>query len=142
MVVPYAAVVILVGGLTWRVVRWSLSPVPFRIPTVCGQQKSLPWIKSSWLESPHTTGVAVARMALEILLFRSLFRNTRVELDKGPRLLYGENKFLWLGALAFHWSLLIIADPASAALSSSRCRRLPSRSNRWTGSSMWALPFC
>ncbi len=47
-------------------------------------------------------------MALEILLFRSLFRNTKANLHEGPRLLYGEEKFLWLGALAFHWSLLII----------------------------------
>lgn len=48
-------------------------------------------------------------MAIEILFFRSLFRNSRAELQReGPRLLYGENKWLWLGALAFHWSLLII----------------------------------
>ena len=53
---PYAAFAALVLGLSWRVVRWSLAPVPFRIPTVCGQQKSLPWIRSSALESPHTHG--------------------------------------------------------------------------------------
>jgi nitrate reductase gamma subunit len=47
-------------------------------------------------------------MLLEILLFRSLFRNTKSELLQGPRLIYGESKFLWLGALAFHWSFLII----------------------------------
>jgi nitrate reductase gamma subunit len=47
-------------------------------------------------------------MILEVLLFRSLFRNTRVELREGPKLTYGEEKFLWLGALAFHWSFLII----------------------------------
>ena len=59
--------------------------MPFHIPTTCGQQKSLPWIKSSWIESPHNKfGVAV-RMALEILLFRSLFRNTRAQTpSKGP----------------------------------------------------------
>ena len=48
------------------------------------------------------------RMALEILLFRSLFRNTKAELRKGPRLVFEESKFLWLGALAFHWSFLLI----------------------------------
>jgi nitrate reductase gamma subunit len=47
-------------------------------------------------------------MALEILLFRSLFRNVRADLRTGPRLVYGEEKYLWLGALAFHWSFLII----------------------------------
>ncbi len=108
MIVPYAAVATFLAGISYRVVRWSLSPVPFRIPTTCGQQKSLPWIKASWLESPSRTAGVVARMALEILLFRSLFRNTKAELRQGPRLTYGESKFLWLGALAFHWSFLII----------------------------------
>jgi len=106
--IPYAAFVTLLLGLSWRVVRWSLSPVPFRIPTVCGQQKSLGWIKAGWLESPSTTLGVIARMALEVLTFRSLFRNVRSRLEAGPRLIYGEAKWLWLAALAFHWSLLII----------------------------------
>ncbi len=108
VVVPYAAVVTFLVGVSYRVVRWSLAPVPFRIPTTCGQQKSLPWIKAGWLESPSRTAGVVARMALEILFFRSLFRNTKAELRQGPRLTYGESKFLWLGALAFHWSFLFI----------------------------------
>ena len=108
VIVPYAAMTTFLAGVSYRVVQWSLAPVPFRIPTTCGQQKSLPWIKAGWLESPYTTAGVIARMALEILLFRSLFRNTKVELRQGPRLVYGENKFLWLGALAFHWSFLII----------------------------------
>ena len=108
VIVPYAAIATFLLGISYRVVRWSLSPVPFRIPTVCGQQKSLPWIKAGWLESPSRTAGVVARMALEVLLFRSLFRNTKAELLQGPRLTYGESKFLWLGALAFHWSFLII----------------------------------
>lgn len=108
VVVPYAAIATFLAGVTLRVVRWAGSPVPFRIPTTCGQQKSLPWIKSGWLESPHSTLGVIARMALEILLFRSLFRNTKVELRQGPKLAYRESKFLWLGALVFHWSFLII----------------------------------
>ena len=108
VIVPYAAVATFLAGVSYRVVRWSLSPVPFRIPTTCGQQKSLPWIKAGWLENPSRTVGVVARMALEILLFRSLFRNTKAELRQGPRLTYGESKFLWLAALAFHWSFLII----------------------------------
>jgi len=106
--IPYICFAALLAGLTWRVVRWSLAPVPFRIPTVCGQQKSLPWIKAGWLESPYTTLGVIARMALEILTFRSLFRNVRSRLEAGPRLIYGEAKWLWLAAMAFHWSLLII----------------------------------
>ena len=47
-------------------------------------------------------------MALEVLFFRSLFRNTKTELKSGQRLVYGSEKYLWLGALAFHWCLLII----------------------------------
>ena len=108
VVLPGVALVTFLLGLTYRVMLWARSPVPFRIPTTCGQQKSLPWIKAGWLESPSTTPGVVARMALEVGLFRSLFRNTRVELRDGPRLLYGENKFLWLGAMAFHWSVLVI----------------------------------
>ena len=108
VVLPGLALVTFLLGLTYRVMLWARSPVPFRIPTTCGQQKSLPWIKAGWLESPSTTPGVVARIALEVGLFRSLFRNTRVELRDGPRLLYGENKFLWLGAMAFHWSVLVI----------------------------------
>jgi len=108
VIVPCAAMTAFLAGVSYRVIQWSLSPVPFRIPTTCGQQKSLPWIKAGWLESPYTTAGVIARMALEILLFRSLFRNTKAELRQGPRLVYGEDKFLWLGALAFHWSFLII----------------------------------
>jgi nitrate reductase gamma subunit len=108
VIVPYAAIATFLVGISYRVVRWSLSPVPFRVPTTCGQEKSLPWINASRLESPSGTVGVVLRMGLEILFFRSLFRNTKSELRQGPRLTYAENKFLWLGALAFHWSFLII----------------------------------
>ena len=108
VVIPYAAIVIFLAGIAWRVIRWALVPVPFRIPSTCGQQKSLPWIKASWLDNPYTTLGVCCRMFLEIALFRSLFRNTRIELRQGPRLTYAENKALWLGALCFHWSFLTI----------------------------------
>jgi len=48
------------------------------------------------------------RMAMEVLFFRSLFRNTKQELKEGGKLVYGSNKWLWLGSLAFHYSFLII----------------------------------
>ena len=105
--IPYAAFAIFIVGLCWRVVGWARSPVPFRIPTTCGQQKSLPWIKSATLDNPSTGTGAVGRMALEVLLFRSLFRNNRAEMY-GQRYVFGDSKWLWLGALAFHWSLLVI----------------------------------
>jgi nitrate reductase gamma subunit len=108
VLLPYAAIATFLVGITYRVVKWAASPVPFHIPTTCGQQKTLPWIKSSWLENPHNKAGVVVRVIFEVLLFRSLFRNTRAQLQNGPRLQYAEDKFLWLGALAFHWSLLLI----------------------------------
>ena len=107
VVIPYAAFVTFLGGVVYRVLEWAGTPSPFRIPTTCGQQKSLPWIKASLLDSPHNTAGVVGRMFLEVLLFRSLFRNTKVEL-KGERPLYGGAKWLWLAGLVFHWSFLLI----------------------------------
>jgi len=108
VIIPYAAITTFIVGFIYRVLKWARAPVPFHIPTVCGQQKSLPWIKSNNIESPSGTTGVIARMALEVLLFRSLFRNERVELKRAEKLVYGGNKYLWLGGLAFHWSLLII----------------------------------
>jgi nitrate reductase gamma subunit len=108
VVIPYVAVGTFILGIILRVVKWARSPVPFRIVTTCGQQRSLPWIKGSKLESPAGTLGVIGRMALEVLFFRSLFRNTGAELKSGPRILYGSNKWLWLGGMAFHWSFLII----------------------------------
>ena len=108
VIIPYAAIAGFLTGIILQVVKWARSPVPFRIPTVAGQQKSLPWIKNSKLESPHSFLGVIGRMILEVFLFRSLFRNTKAELKNGPTLVYGSSKYLWLAALAFHWSLLII----------------------------------
>ncbi len=108
VILPYAAFTTFIVGIIAQVVKWARSPVPYHIPTVAGQQKSLPWIKDSKLESPSTTLGVIGRMLLEILLFRSLFRNTKAEFKEGPRLVYGSNKYLWLGAIIFHWSMLII----------------------------------
>jgi len=102
------ALAVFIIGFIYRVVKWASVPVPFHIPTVCGQQKTLPWIKANSTESPHNTASLIARMALEVLFFRSLFRNERVEAKRAEKLVYGGNKYLWLGGLVFHWSLLII----------------------------------
>jgi nitrate reductase gamma subunit len=108
IIIPYAAIAVFLIGLICRILRWANLPVPFRIPTTCGQQKSLPWIKSSRLDNPASGLGTVMRMVLEILLFRSLFRNTKAKITDGPRLVFGESKFLWLAAMAFHWTFLFI----------------------------------
>jgi nitrate reductase gamma subunit len=108
VVIPYLAFAIFVIGFIYRIIKWARSPVPFRIPTTCGQQKSLPWIKNSRLDNPHNGFWTFIRMALEILAFRSLFRGTRAELREDRRIAYGDSKWLWAGALAFHWAFLII----------------------------------
>jgi nitrate reductase gamma subunit len=106
---PYVALVVFLAGISVRVLRWASSPVPFRIPTTCGQQHSLPWIRSARLDNPSSTPGAIGRVVLEALVFRSLFRNTRTELRQGGRFVEREGKALWLAALVFHWSLLVIA---------------------------------
>lgn len=111
IIIPYLAFVLFVGGFIYRVVKWGRSPVPFRIPTTIGQQKSLPWIKQNKIENPTSTLGVIVRMALEVFLFRSLFRNTKTELTEGPngpKLSYGSAKWLWFGSLVFHWTFLII----------------------------------
>lgn len=107
VVIPYIAIAIFILGFIYRVVKWGGSPVPFRIPTTCGQQESLPWIKQNKIENPSSTSGVIVRMALEVLLFRSLFRNLKTQLKDG-KLVYGEAKWLWMAGLAFHWSFLII----------------------------------
>ncbi|MEK7826305.1 MAG: sulfate reduction electron transfer complex DsrMKJOP subunit DsrM, partial [Thermodesulfobacteriota bacterium] len=104
---PYAAFAVFIGGFIYRVVKWAKTPVPFRITTTCGQQASLPWIKSNPMESPSSVWGVLGRMALEVFLFRSLFRNTNVAIV-GQRPVYGSAKWLWFFGLLFHWSLLII----------------------------------
>ena len=108
VVVPYAALAIFTAGIIYRVVKWASSPVPFCIPTTCGQMKSFPWIRQNKLENPSTTLGVIGRMALEVFCFRSLFRNVKTELRDGAKLAYGSDKWLWLAGLAFHWSFLII----------------------------------
>ena len=108
VVIPYAAGAVFVLGVVWRVVQWARVPVPFRIPSTCGQGKSLPWIKADNLECPYNTWGVIGRMLLEVLFFRSLFRNTRAELRDGPRLTYASAKWLWLGGILFHYSFLIV----------------------------------
>lgn len=108
VIVPGLAFVAFVVGVVYRVVLWGRAPVPFRITSVAGQQASLPWIERSPLDSPKNAGEAALRVALDVLVFRSLFRNSRVRRGKGRMPIYSSERLLWLAALAFHWSLLIV----------------------------------
>ena len=108
IVIPYAALLTFFLGIIIRVVGWARSPVPFRIPTTGGQQRSLPWLRQNKFDNPSGTIGVIGRMVLEILLFRSLFRHTKMEFRKGPRIGYEWEKWLWVAALAFHYSFLVV----------------------------------
>lgn len=111
VVIPYLAVITFFIGMVYRVVQWAKRPVPFRIPSTCAQQKSLPWIKYGYaekLDNPVNTFWVVCRMILEVLCFRSLFKNTRLEFGSGQEIKYKSAKWLWLGAIAFHYTFLVV----------------------------------
>lgn len=108
VILPYLAVLVFIAGFAAKVMGWARSAVPFRIPTTCGQQKTLPWIKQAQIDNPTTTWGVVARMFLEIVAFRSLFRNTRTRICEDGRIAYNLEIFLWLGALAFHYAFLTV----------------------------------
>jgi nitrate reductase gamma subunit len=109
VVLPGLAFLVFLVGILFRVVTWARAPVPFRIPTTSGQQKSLPWIANQELESPSGTSGVLGRMVLEVLFFRSLFRNHNVELlpDK-EKVNYISTKYLWAAAMAFHWTMMVV----------------------------------
>ena len=108
VVLPYVVAAWFLVALASRVLGWAKSPVPFRIPTTCGQQRSLPWIRHQKLENPSGGLGAVGRMALEVVFFRSLLRNTRSEMTEDKRLVYTTDLSLWAGAMAMHAALLVI----------------------------------
>ncbi len=111
IVVPYAAMAVFFVGIVVRVIDWARSPVPFRIPTTAGQEWSMPWIKRNRVDNPKGVWGTIVRMIAEVMLFRSLFRNTRLEyrLSKGaPKIDYEWEKWLWLAALLFHYTFFVI----------------------------------
>ncbi|MFH1082222.1 MAG: sulfate reduction electron transfer complex DsrMKJOP subunit DsrM [Pseudomonadota bacterium] len=111
IIIPYAAIATFLVGIVVRVVGWARSPVPFRIPTTAGQEWSFPWIKQNPIDNPKGTGGVIVRMILEVLTFRSLFRNTRLEyrrIDGVPKIDYEWEKWLWLAAIIFHYSFFVI----------------------------------
>jgi len=108
VLIPYLAVIFFIAGFIYKIMGWARSAVPFRIPTTCGQQKSLPWIQPNKIDCPTSTGAVVIRMILEICCFRSLFRNTKMGLEEGNKLTYRLEIWLWVFALAFHYSFLVV----------------------------------
>ncbi len=109
VVLPYASLAICIVGVLFRLLVWAKSPVPFPIPTVGGQQRSLPWIKPARFDAPFSKFGLAGRMFLEVFLFRSLFRNTEAHISpKGPSIVYLSSKWLWFFSLLFHYALLII----------------------------------
>ncbi len=108
VIIPYIAVAIFVIGIIYRIINWANSAVPLKVPTTCGQQKSLKFIRRTIydrFDSPYTKWETVVRMFLEIFFFRSLFRNTRYYLDKQ---MARDARWLWLFAILFHYSLLLV----------------------------------
>lgn len=105
--IPYAAFLVFLIGVATKLFCWVKSPVPFRIPTTCGQEKSLPWIKHAKFDNPSDTKGVIVRMALEVFLFRSLFRNTKNFIREG-RLAFDLEIWLWLFGLVFHYSFLTV----------------------------------
>ena len=108
VLIPYLAMAIFIGGFCYKVIQWAKSPVPFKIPTTCGQARSLPWIKHDVIDAPDNTLQVVARMFMEIVLFRSLWKNTKASVYDGPKVTYESSKWLWVFALMFHYGFLVV----------------------------------
>lgn len=111
--IPGTAFIIFLVGFACKIISWAKRPVPFRIPTTGGQQQSLDWISQNKWDNPSTGPQTFMRMVLEVLTFRSLFRNTKVVLKhddgKNPIVAYVSAKWLWLFAILFHYGFFIIA---------------------------------
>jgi nitrate reductase gamma subunit len=106
IVLPYAAVIVFVAGFVTKMLGWARSAVPFRITTTGGQQRSMPWIQQARIDNPSSRSAVFVRMLLEIVAFRSLFRNTRMRFREKSKFSYNLEVFLWVGALAFHYAFL------------------------------------
>lgn len=105
VVLPYLAFTLFVVGVIYRIANWGKSPVPFNIATTCGQSKSLDFIKWNPVECPRSRPALYFRMFLEVVFFRSLFRNSKAELEKDGKLTFQWEKWLWIFAILFHWGM-------------------------------------
>jgi nitrate reductase gamma subunit len=105
--VSYVSVGVFVAGICYRFVLWAKSSVPFCIPVTCGQQASSPGLRHDRLDNPNTSSGAALRVAMEVLCFRSLWREHRPETRNGV-LVYANDRRLWLVSIAFHYALLVV----------------------------------
>ncbi|PLX43315.1 MAG: nitrate reductase [Hyphomicrobiales bacterium] len=74
----YAAALILVLGLVWKIARYIITPAPLKIPVT---------------PAPVTWAGVPVRLGQEILFFASLFKS---------------NKWIWIFAVLFHAALLLV----------------------------------
>jgi nitrate reductase gamma subunit len=74
----YLAALVLVAGLVFKVLQYSLTPAPLKIPTT---------------PAPTTRHGVVLRMVREVVLFESLFRG---------------NKWTWIFGWMFHFGLFLV----------------------------------
>jgi nitrate reductase gamma subunit len=107
VVVSYVSVGVFFAGLAYRFALWKKSAVPFRIPVTCGQQASQPWLKRDRLDNPDTAVGAAIRVVAEMLFFRSLLQDHRVEIKEGA-IVYVRNRSLWLISIVFHYALMVV----------------------------------
>jgi nitrate reductase gamma subunit len=74
----YFAAIVLLAGVTFKVVQYARTPAPLKIPTT---------------PAPTTRSGVVLRMAREVVLFESLFRG---------------NKWTWIFGWIFHFGLFLV----------------------------------
>lgn len=74
----YVAALVLVSGLTYKVVQYARTPAPLKIPTT---------------PAPTSESGVVLRMTREVVLFESLFRG---------------NKWTWIFGWIFHFGLFLV----------------------------------
>jgi len=74
----YFATAVIVAGVVRKIVQYSRTPAPLKIPTT---------------PAPVTKGGVVVRMAKEVVLFASLFKS---------------NKWIWVFGWMFHFALLLV----------------------------------
>ena len=102
-----AAVVFLVGFI-WKIARWMGAPIPFRIALTTGQHRSLPSLAYDPSRSPYTAWQVALRVLFDVALFRPLLRATPSASLHSTRLSGYAGRLLWLFAVAFHVSLVIV----------------------------------
>ena len=74
----YFAMLVLIGGVAYRIYEYSRTPAPLKIPTT---------------PAPTTTSGVALRMAREVVLFESLFKS---------------NKWIWVFGWLFHVGLALV----------------------------------